>query len=944
MTGRAILPGIVLAASAIAGPLASQQHPPGIADQPLPTDPAVTVGRLPNGLTYYVRENRRPARRADLRLVVNAGSVLEDPDQLGLAHFVEHMAFNGTTHFEKQELVDYLERIGARFGADVNAQTGFDETIYLLEVPTDTASILAQGMQILEDWAHGVTFDTAEIRKERGVVIEEWRLGRGAGGRMRDRTLPVILRGTPYADRLPIGTRASLESFTPAALRRFYRDWYRPDLMAVVAVGDFDGKQIERLIKRHFGAIPRPRRPRVRPRPGMRPNARPEAVVASDPEAVGTNVSVLFRRPARRGTGLARYRADLVAGLYGEMLNQRLAEIAQRPEAPFLRAGGGIQPLVRSVDAFSLGAVVADTGVAAGLEAILTEAQRVERHGFIAPELERTRRNLTRSLESAHEEREHTESAYFAGRYVAHFTDQEPMLSSGQELELGRRLLGEIPLAEVNRVAHDWLSLEDRVVVVNTVERSAGPVEPDSLLAIVERVGRADVSPYVETLPDAELVATRPTEAAVRSERTDSTYGISTWVLGNGVRVILMPTTFKADEVLLQAYSPGGASLVPDSLYGAGRAAVVAAQVGGLGEFSAVDLEKKLSGTRAQVSPWMSQYYEGVYGSASPRDLETLLELIYLGFTAPRADSAAFEAYRRGWRIRLADRQASPQAAFQDTLAAVLADHHPAARPLTAPALDSVELSEAMHVYRDRFRDASDFTFVLVGSFTLDSIRPLVRRWLGNLPAAPGREAPRDLGIRPPRGVVEREVRKGIEQQSTTRIVFTGSYRDTAAERVLLNGLAEVLQLRLRAEIREERGGAYAPSVSAQLARFPRPDYGIHVQFGSDPARADELAKVVFAQVDALRRDGPTDAEVAKIRETTVRERETGLRQNGFWLAWIREADESGEPLAGLLDLQATLRALTAGPLREAARRYLDTGNFVRVTLLPARAAEGSTR
>jgi zinc protease len=340
----------------------------------------------------------------------------------------------------------------------------------------------------------------------------------------------------------------------------------------------------------------------------------------------------------------------------------------------------------------------------------------------------------------------------------------------------------------------------------------------------------------------------------------------------------------------------------------------------------------------------MSQYYEGLYGSASPRDLETLLQLVYLRFTAPRPDSAAFEAYRRGWRTRLADRQASPQAAFQDTLGALLADHHPAARPLTVPALDSVGLTEALNVYRDRFRDASDFTFVLVGSFTLDSIGPPVRRWLGNLPARGRQEEPRDLGIRVPRGEVEREVRRGIEQQSTTRIVFHGTYPDSASQRMLLNDLAEVLQMRLRAEIREERGGAYAPGVSAQLARFPRPDYGIHVQFASDPARVDELVKVVFAEVDSLRREGPTDAEVAKVRETGVRERETGLRQNGFWLAWIREADQSGERLEDLLDLPAMLETLTAENLLGAARRYLDTTNFVRVTLLPERPVEGALK
>ncbi|HEX7024753.1 MAG TPA: pitrilysin family protein, partial [Gemmatimonadales bacterium] len=488
------------------------QAPPGARDSLLPIDPAVTTGRLPNGLRYYIRVNHRPAKRAELRLVVNAGSVLEDPDQRGMAHFVEHMAFNGTAHFRKQELVDYIESIGMRFGADLNAYTSFDETVYQLQVPTDSAHIVRRGFQILEDWAHGVTFDTTEIRKERGVVMEEWRLGRGAGQRMFDQQLPVLFRGSRYAERLPIGTPECIRSCSAAAIRRFYRDWYRPDLLAVVAVGDFDPRVILALIRRRFGGIARrpARRPRtLAPVPAHRTA---EVSIATDPEATSTSVSVYVqRRPGARGT-VAGWRTDLVENLAAGILNERLYELSQKPDPPFLGAGVGRQSLVRTSEAFSFGAGVPDSGVRRGLRAVLTELERAGRHGFTQPELDRMRLEYLRGLEQAYAERDKTESGGHASEYVEHFLTGVGIPGIAHEYQRARAVLPRVTRADLDAVARRWLTGGAPVILVNAPEKNRGILpSPAELLGLFESVRREEIAAWSENVSQDSLVSAKLT-------------------------------------------------------------------------------------------------------------------------------------------------------------------------------------------------------------------------------------------------------------------------------------------------------------------------------------------------------------------------------------------------------------------------------------------------
>ena len=911
------------------------QAPAALSDT-LPIDPAITVGVLPNGLRYYIRVNTRPAKRAELRLVVNTGSVLEDDDQRGLAHFAEHMAFNGTTRFKKQELVDYVESIGMRFGPDLNAYTSFDETVYELQVPTDSAHLVRKGLDILEDWAHGVTFDTTEIRKERGVVLEEWRLGRGAGQRMFDQQLPVLFRGSKYAERLPIGTPDCIRTCLGTALRRFYTDWYRPDLMAVIAVGDFNAAEMEGLIKQRFGGIPKAANPKVRPIPAVPPHQNPEVSIATDPEATSTSVTVYVQRPAGTLGTLAAYREKLIEDVASGILNQRLYELTQKPNPPFIGAGAGRSPLVRTSEAFSFGAGVPDSGIRVGLTAVLTELERAGRHGFTQPELDRTRLEYLRGLEQAYTEREKTESVAFANEYIDNFLTREGIPGIAWEFARAQEILPAVTLADLNAVTRGWLTGGAPVILVNAPEKNRAILPtPQDLLGLFAAVKRADIPAYTEVIASEPLVEGNLRPAAITAEQKDSAAGTTEWTLANGVPVVLKPTDFKSDELLLQAVSPGGISLAPDSLLSSAQLAAQVVGLSGLGSYNAVDLQKKLAGKAVSVQPYVGSYEQGLSGSASPKDAETLFQLTYLHFTAPRYDTTAVGAYLQRLKAALANRSANPQTAFQDTLSVTLSQHHRWARPISVAMVEEMNPARSYAYYRSRFANAAGFTFYLVGTFHPDSIRPLVQTYLGNLPSTPTADQARDPGITRPAGVVERTVRKGIEPKSQSALVFTGPATPTREERFALDAAASILEIRLREELREELGGTYSVSVGSSISRFPKQEYTVSINFGSAPDRADSLVQAIFAQIDSLQTAGPRAVDIGKYKETSIRTRETSLRQNGWWLGQIAAARREGDPMAVRLQLQPQLDRLTPEVIRAAARKYLDKKRFVRVTLLP---------
>ena len=904
--------------------------------QTIPVDTQITTGKFANGLRYYVRANKKPANRGELRLVVNAGSILEENDQQGLAHFVEHMAFNGTKHFPKQDIVKLMESLGMRFGPHVNAYTSFDETVYMLQVPTDKPDVLDKSFQVLEDWAHDLSFDDAEIDKERGVVMEEWRLGRGAEARMRDKQFPILLKDSRYADRLPIGKPEIIENVKHDRLKTFYADWYRPDLMAVVAVGDFDKAAVEGLIRQHFGSIAPAQAPK--PRPAYSVPDHPETLytIASDKEAGSSSVSVYSLMAVRDQTTVGAYRRQLLEILFSSMLNARFAELAQKSDAPFLGAGTSRGLFVRTREYTTLSAGVKDEGLERGLDATFTEFARVARFGFTPVELDRQKTNLLRFIERAVTEKENQESGSFAAEYIRNFLEQEPIPGIVYENDLYHRFVPAITLAEVNALAKDWLPERNRVVTVNMPDKPGLPVPTESKLAgVMAAVTGKTLTPWADTVDLQPLMETTPAPGSIVKTTSKPEFGVTEWELSNGVKVVLKPTTFKEDEVVFRATSPGGSSLVSDTDY---VPAVTASQVvaaGGVGKFSSIDLRKILTGKVASVSPSIDEESENLGGQASRKDLETLFQLIYLRFTQPRPDPQIFGVITSQTKARLANQEADPEFAFGKELETTLFLNHPRRRPITAAIVDQMNLDKSVAFYKDRFADASDFTFTFVGSFDLDTLKPFVERYLATLPALHRKETWKDIGARYATGVIEKKVEKGIEPKSQTVIVFTGPFQYNQEQRIAIRAMSQVLETRLLDVLREDLGGTYSVSVGPSYDKIPREEYRIDISFGSNPTRTEDLVKTVLKEIELLKTNGPTEKQVADVKQTFLRDLETNSKQNNFYLTNISLRYQYGEDLTSLFHLEDYYNKLTPATVQQAAKTYFNVGNYVKVELFP---------
>ena len=904
--------------------------------QALPIDAQIRTGKLTNGLQYYIRQNGKPEQRAELRLVVNAGSILENDDQQGLAHFVEHMSFNGTEHFQKSELVDYLESIGMRFGPDLNAYTSFDETVYMLQVPTDSLDELHTAFQILEDWSHLLSFAEDEIDKERGVIVEEWRLGRGADQRMRDKQFPIILKNSRYAERLPIGKKEVLESFPYDKVIQYYKDWYRPDLMAVVAVGDFDPDQIEQLIKDHFNHLTAPEKPKARKSFDVPDHDETLFAIATDKEATRNSVTLYYLQSVRPENTVGDYRDQLMGSLYNSMFNDRLNELSKQPDPPFLYAYSGQGQFVRTKEVYLLSAGVADNGIERGLETMVREAKRVHDFGFTAPELERQKKALLRQVEQAFNERDKTNSANLAREYVSNFLTGEPIPGIAYEYEITQKLLPTITLSDVKKLADEWITNSNRVVSVNAPEKVGASVPDEQALThILDAISKEKVSPYTEEVSQEPLLAQKPQAGKVVSELNHSEEGVTEWTLSNGIKVILKPTDFKNDEVRFTAFSPGGTSLVPDSNYIAAETAADLMFESGVGDFDRISLDKKLSGQVVDVRPWIEELQEGLSGSASPADLETMFQLIYLQFMAPRSDDNAYAAYKAQLDAYVANRSARPEAAFQDTIQVTLAQHHFRARPWSPVVLNEMDLGKSARVFRERFADAGDFTFIFVGNFELEKLKPLVENYLGALPGLDRNESWRDLDMDPPTGIVTKEIYQGEEAKSSTRIVFSGTFDWNRQTRYDIISLVDLMRIRLREVLREDLGGTYGVGIWAETEQFPEPGYKINITFGSAPERVDELVQAVMAEIANLKKSPPDDEYLVKIKETQRRSRETSLMQNGYWLQLLKFYYTNGFDVSEVNKFNELVDNLDAEALQQTANQYLNMKDYVKVVLYP---------
>jgi zinc protease len=781
-----------------------------------------------------------------------------------------------------------------------------------------------------------VSFDPAEIDKERGVIIEEWRTRLGAGTRIQQQQLPVLLKGAHYAERLPIGNPELLKTFRHDRLTRFYRDWYRPDLMTVVAVGDFDAASIRQLLDKHFASIAPPAKARERQAYGIPDTPGTLYSVATDAEMTSTTVGVINKLPLRDHATVGGYRQDAVQRLYTGMFNARCAELAQKPDPPFLAGAASRSSMMRSREAASLNAMVKETGVARGLEAVLLEAHRVAKHGFTPTELDRQKRDLLRRLEQQLAERDKQPSALLADRLVRHSLQKDPVPGIEVEHALAERFLPEITLAEVNALAGAWLGESNRVVTV-VAPKKEGLVVPDepALAGVIAASATREVAPYVDTPDTKPLLDPLPAPGGVVGVKALDAGGITEWRLSNGIRVALKPTDFKQDEIVFRGYSLGGTSLASDADYIPASTAGQVVGAGGLGAFSAIELRKLMAGKVASARVAFTDLTQTISGSASRKDLETMFQLIHLAFTQPRADPTIFGVLTSQMKTMLANQRAQPEFAFAEALNGILTQDHPRGRMPSAEMVDQWNLDASMAFYKARLADTSGFTFVFVGSFELDAIKPLVERYLASLPAAGRAETWKDVGMRRPRGVIEKTVEKGIEQKSRVALVFTGPFEYAQMPRVAIRSLATVLDTRLRESLREDLSGTYGASVSAGYTKSPVSEYTLQIGFTCNPARVDELVKATFREIEAVKAEGPTEKQVADVRAGMLRDLETNLRNNTYVMSQIYARYVDGEDPSGFFRIAPFYEKLDAATIRQAARTYLDTANYVKVVLLP---------
>jgi zinc protease len=906
--------------------------------QQMPVDPEVIVGTLPNGLRYYVRANSKPPRRAELRLVVKAGSVLEDDDQQGVAHFVEHMEFEGTRHFPRQSIVDFLGSLGLSIGADANAATSYDDTQYTLRVPTAVPGALDRALLVLEDWAQAATFDQDGIDRERSIVLSEWRMNLGAGERTADKIRRVQLEGSRYADRPPIGKPDILERVPRAALTRFYHDWYRPDLMAVIVAGDVDRDAVVTMIKQHFSSLINPSPERPRPAFDVPDHPATRYAVLSDKETTATQVELTDLRPARNQGSVGGYRALMVDQLFGGMLNTRLDELSQRENPPFIKAGAdrGLFPMPRTKDEAILEAIVSNDGVTRGLDALVTELQRVARFGFTATELARAKQVMMASYERVVTESPDRESASRADEYTRNFLQGEALPTIWQELAFHRRFIPDITLREVNALTSDWFPDQNRLVIVAAPD-AAGIVLPDQaqLAAAIKAAEAKPLEAYVDAGPGQALMDAPPPRGAIvkTMARPD---GITEWTLSNGATVVLKPTTLKEDQILFRASAPGGTSLASDADFIAARAADDVVPAGGVGRFDAVMLDKILAGKAVAVTPFIGEVEEGMGGGSTPQDLETMFQLIYLRFTQPRADPTAFAAMASQARGLLANRIASPDVVFNRTIDSALNRNSPRRQPETPATVDKWNLAASLAFYKARFADASHFTFVFVGSFTPETIKPFVETYIASLPATQTHETWRDLGIAAPTGVIEKTIEMGIAPKSQVAIVFSGPFEYDAAHKLALRTMTLLLQARLFDSIRQELGGTYSITATPGATKFPRSEYSVRIEWTCDPARTATLVQRVFEEIDALKAAYISRDQMTRIREALLRDYELDSQDNGYFLNELARRYADGD-VAGAGNLPDQIAALNGAAIQQAAQTYLNTSNYVKVTLMPAK-------
>lgn len=905
-------------------------------NEKLPFDPSVKTGVLKNGIKYYIQENKKPEKRCELRLIVNAGSVLETNDQKGLAHFVEHMAFNGTKNFKKNELINFLELSGVKFGPELNAYTSFDETVYMLQVPTDKPELVDKGFLVLSDWANGLAFDPAEIDKERGVITEEWRLGRGADMRMLDKQFPVLFYQSKYAERLPIGDINVIKNFKHSTLIDFYRTWYRPDLIAVAAVGDFSAEEIEKIITKYFSEIKAPEVIVNKEKQVIPSHDKTLFAIASDKEATYNVISIYYKNQPKKFETISDFKDAVIQTLFSGMLNSRLDELTRLSDPPFIYGGTQSGRVIREMEARILTAYVKDGGIDRGFESLLTEAERVKKFGFTESEFNRQKQIVIRGIEKRLAEKDKTESAQLIGDMIDNFLEDSPIMGIENVFKIYQKLLPEITLNEVNKLASELIKTENRVVMVSMPEKEGvALVKESELQTILDKVEKNEITAYIDKTNDKPLVETLPSQGKIVSVVKNDKLGLEDWKLSNGVRVVVKKTDFKNDEIVMNAFSMGGNSLVDEKDYIAAVTLMNLVGQSGVGGFNAVELKKQLAGKIVNVNPFVSTYTEGFNGSSSVKDIETLMQLIYLYFQPVRIDSSAFFNTKNGLTTYLQNAANMPEKVFSDSVGYLLSNYHYRSKPITLSDLELMNIEKSKSIYDDRFKDASDFTFVFVGSVEIEALKSLCEKYLAVLPVTGREDKWKDINLEYPKGDIERKVYKGIEPKSRVAVVFTGEFNWSREEEYLLESLIDALNIRLREVIREDKGGTYGVGVNQKINRIPKPVYSISVGWGCNPERVDELIKDMYSVIDSIKQFGVNEVLLDKVKETQRRTRESRLKQNGFWAGMLNNYLFYNENPEIILNYNEFVDKLTSEDIKRLANKYLNEKNYIKAVLYP---------
>lgn len=906
----------------------------------LPVDPRLKIGKLSNGLTYYIQKNTRPEKKIELRLVVNAGSVLEDDDQLGLAHFTEHMAFNGSKNFQKNDLVSFLQGIGVKFGADLNAYTGFDETVYILPIPTEKKENIEKGFQILEDWASTIMFNGGEVDKERGVVLEESRLGKGAEDRMFRVVYPKMFEGSKYAQRLPIGKDDVLKNFKHDVIKRFYKDWYRPNLMAVIVVGDIEPAEAERLVKTHFEKLKNPSKQRERTMTDVPARTTSEGIVVTDKEATNHVIEINYSyKKAKETVTLSDYRDYLVRVLFTSMLGQRMQELTQKADPPFVFGGSNIGGWARGFESYQSFAYLSKGGVEPAVQALVQENERARKFGFTAAELERVKKMLLKNIERSYNERDKTESEHLVEEYVRNFLEKEPIAGIENEYKYYQKYLNGITLEEINQfVLKNVPAPADSKLVIMTGPEKADfkiPTNAD-LLTITENAAKGELLAYEDKAVASSIMEKSPAPGTLSDEKENKELGTTELTYSNGVKVILKPTDFKNDQVIMNASKFGGQfQYDPKERFNAEFASTVVAQMG-VGEFSPLDIRKVLAGKTASVQPRLTTLSETFNGQSGATDVETMLQLTYLYFTQPRKDDDLFKSFISKQQALYQNMAADPQFTFQDSVISILYKNHPWAPKLPKPEnFAQIDENRALEIYKERYGNANGFTFVIVGKFDVAAIKPLIATYLGSLPSSPSKTTFKDVGLRPVKGVVKREVKKGTEQKSFIRMFWNGEAPYSDAEQLKIQALTEILNIKVIESLREELGGIYGGGLFGNLNKNPYNNYSIGVSLPCGPENVDKLIAATLSEIDKIKTKGPTAEDLSKVKETWKQQYMINIKDNAFWARQLLQSAELGTNAGEVMTYEKRIAALTSKDMQATAVKYLDMKNYVQIVLNP---------